>query len=72
MIVGDLNLPANIPSKVSGFKSVISKPTYPSWKPKIQFYYIMLANKQNVQAKPLSTIKPDISDHVPIGVELNF
>jgi hypothetical protein len=72
VIVGDLNLPANIPSKVSRFKSVISQSTYPSWKPKIQFDYIMVANNQEVQATPLSTIKPDISDHVPIGVELNF
>jgi endonuclease/exonuclease/phosphatase family metal-dependent hydrolase len=72
ILVGDLNLPANIPSKLSGFKSVISQLTYPSWKPKIQFDYIMVANNQEVQASPLSTIKPDISDHVPIGVELNF
>lgn len=72
VLVGDLNLPANIPSKLSGFKSVISQSTYPSWKPKIQFDYIMVANNQEVQATPLSTIKPDVSDHVPIGVELNF
>ena len=72
VLVGDLNLPANIPSKLSGFKSVVSQSTYPSWKPKIQFDYIMVANNQEVQATPLSTIKPDISDHVPIGVELNF
>jgi len=72
VLVGDLNLPANIPSKLSGFKSVISQSTYPSWKPKIQFDYIMVANNQEVQATPLSTIKPNISDHVPIGAELNF
>ena len=72
VLVGDLNLPANIPSKLSGFKSVISQSTYPSWKPKIQFDYIMVANNQEVQASPFSTIKPDISDHVPIGAELNF
>jgi endonuclease/exonuclease/phosphatase family metal-dependent hydrolase len=72
VLVGDLNLPANIPSKLSSFKSVISQSTYPSWKPKIQFDYIMVANNQEVQATPFSTIKPDISDHVPIGVELNF
>jgi endonuclease/exonuclease/phosphatase family metal-dependent hydrolase len=72
VLVGDLNLPANIPSRLSKFKSVISQSTYPSWKPKIQFDYIMVANKQDVQAMPLSTIKPSISDHVPIGVELNF
>ena len=72
VLVGDLNLPANIPSKLSGFKSVISQSTYPSWKPKIQFDYIMVANNQEVQATPLSTIKSNISDHVPIGAELNF
>jgi endonuclease/exonuclease/phosphatase family metal-dependent hydrolase len=72
VLVGDLNLPANIPSKLSSFKSVISQSTYPSWKPKIQFDYIMVANNQEVQATPLSTIKPNISDHVPIGAELNF
>ena len=72
VLVGDLNLPGNIPSRLSKFKSVISQPTYPSWKPKIQFDYIMVTNKQAVQATPLSTMKPDISDHVPIGVELNF
>ena len=72
VLVGDLNLPANIPSKLSGFKSVISQSTYPSWKPKIQFDYIMVANNQEVQATPFSTIKPNISDHVPIGVELKF
>jgi len=72
VLVGDLNLPANIPSKLSGFKSVISQSTYPSWKPKIQFDYIMVANNQEVQATPFSTIKPNISDHVPIGAELNF
>ena len=72
VLVGDLNLPANIPSRLSKFKSVISQSTYPSWKPKIQFDYIMVTNKQTVQATPLSTMKPDISDHVPLGVELNF
>jgi endonuclease/exonuclease/phosphatase family metal-dependent hydrolase len=72
VLVGDLNLPANIPSRLSKFKSVLSQSTYPSWKPKIQFDYIMVTNKQTVQATPLSTMKPDISDHVPIGVELNF
>ncbi len=72
VLVGDLNLPANIPSKLSHFKSVIAQSTYPSWKPKIQFDYIMMANNQDEQATALSTIKPGISDHVPIGVELNF
>ena len=75
LLTGDLNLPANLPSKLSGFKSLISQATYPSWKPKIQFDYIMLPKSE---LKSISSIKPikstatGISDHTPIGVEIQI
>ena len=75
LLTGDLNLPANLPSKFSGFKSLISQATYPSWKPKIQFDYIMLRKSE---IKIVSSIKPmkstatGISDHTPIGVEIQI
>ena len=75
LLTGDLNLPANLPSKLSGFKSLISQATYPSWKPKIQFDYIMLRKSE---LKSISSIKPikstatGISDHTPIGVEIQI
>ena len=75
LLTGDLNLPANLPSKFSGFKSLISQATYPSWKPKIQFDYIMLRKSE---LKSVSSIKPirstatGISDHTPIGVEIQI
>ena len=75
LLTGDLNLPANLPSKFSGFKSIISQATYPSWKPKIQFDYIMLRKSE---LKSVSSIKPirstttGISDHTPIGVEIQI
>ena len=75
LLTGDLNLPGNLPSKLSGFKSLISQATYPSWKPKIQFDYIMLRKSE---LKSVSSIKPirstttGISDHTPIGVEIQI
>ena len=75
LLTGDLNLPANLPSTLSGFKSLISQATYPSWKPKIQFDYIMLRKSE---LKSISSIKPikstttGISDHTPIGVEIQI
>jgi len=75
LLTGDLNLPANLPSKLSGFKSLISQATYPSWKPKIQFDYIMLRKSE---LKSISSIKPikstatGISDHTPFGVEIQI
>ena len=75
LLTGDLNLPANLPSKFSGFKSLISQATYPSWKPKIQFDYIML-RKSEIRIvssiKPIKSTATGISDHTPIGVEIQI
>ena len=75
LLTGDLNLLANLPSKFSGFKSLISQATYPSWKPKIQFDYIMLRKselKSVSSIKPIKSTTTGISDHTPIGVEIQI
>ena len=75
LLTGDLNLPGNLPSKLSGFKSLISQATYPSWKPKIQFDYIMLRKselKSVSSIKPIKSTATGISDHTPIGVEIQI
>jgi endonuclease/exonuclease/phosphatase family metal-dependent hydrolase len=77
ILAGDLNLPGNLPSKLSGFRSLAAASTYPSWKEKIQFDYIMakkgLIKNNRVDATLIkSTGRPIISDHIPIGVELKF
>ena len=75
LLTGDLNLPGNLPSKLSGFKSLISQATYPSWKPKIQFDYIMLRKselKSVSSIKPMKSTATGISDHTPIGVEIQI
>ncbi|MGI9171393.1 MAG: endonuclease/exonuclease/phosphatase family protein [Candidatus Nanopelagicus sp.] len=75
ILTGDLNLPGNLPTKLSGFQSLVSQATYPNWKPKIQFDYLM-ARKKTVAGKPafkyqnLDSTFVEISDHIPIGVEL--
>ena len=75
-LAGDLNLPANLPSKLSGFRSVLSQSTYPSWGPKIQFDYIMarksLLTTSQVTYQEIKPINPGISDHIPIGVMLQI
>jgi hypothetical protein len=75
ILTGDLNLPGNLPTKLSGYQSLVSQATYPSWKPKIQFDYLM-ARKKTVASNPtfkyqtLDSTFLEISDHIPIGVEL--
>jgi endonuclease/exonuclease/phosphatase family metal-dependent hydrolase len=76
VLMGDLNLPANLPSKLSGFRSVLSQSTYPSWGPKIQFDYIMarksLLKDSQLTHQEIKSTNPGISYHIPIGVMLQI
>ena len=69
LIIGDLNLGWNIPGRLTSWKSLHTTKTYPSWKPAIQFDYIL--GEANFLAAPLTHPKIGVSDHASIGVELN-
>jgi hypothetical protein len=69
VIMGDLNLPKNLPVVASSWKSLVTQNTYPSWGAKIQFDYILTKDpvkKLNV----IETTATGISDHLPITVEI--
>jgi endonuclease/exonuclease/phosphatase family metal-dependent hydrolase len=71
LILGDLNLPKNLPVAGSDWKSLIQQNTYPSWGAKIQFDYL-LTHGENVEGvKDLGTIATGISDHLPLRAEIN-
>lgn len=78
ILLGDLNLPFNIPRKVSRWSSLISQLTYPSWEPKVQFDYIL---SDSISASEVKKINPPdkfseenpsmiISDHLSLTVEI--
>jgi endonuclease/exonuclease/phosphatase family metal-dependent hydrolase len=69
VIMGDLNLPKNLPVVASSWKSLVTQNTYPSWGAKIQFDYIL--TKDSVKKlKVIETTATGISDHLPITVEI--
>ena len=74
-IMGDLNLPKNLPVIGSDWISLVQQNTYPSWGAKIQFDYILARGLQEDDYHPLDVsnlpISPlGISDHLPIAVEI--
>ena len=74
-LIGDLNLPFNIPVKLSKWKSLVSMASYPTWQPKIQFDYI-LSDNFGVDESNKDLVKPihlrsEISDHLPVTIEIN-
>ena len=75
ILLGDLNLPFDLPVKFSKWKSLVSMASYPTWQPKIQFDYILSDNFARDKSskdlvKPIY-LKSDISDHLPVTIEIN-
>ena len=73
LIVGDINLPWNIPTKFTSWKSLVAKKTFPAYKPALQFDYILAAKRsKNLKVVPIEFSDSKMSDHRPIGVELHL
>ncbi len=71
LIVGDINLPWNIPTTFTTWRSLVQKKTFPSYKPSLQFDYILAAKKnRKLIAIPIEFESSQMSDHLPIGVDL--
>ena len=75
ILLGDLNLPFDLPVKFSKWKSLVTMASYPTWQPKIQFDYILSDNfgtdeSSSDLVKPIF-LKSDISDHLPVTIEIN-
>jgi len=67
LIIGDLNLPKNL----SGWNSLITQKSYPSWGAKVQFDYILSNTLDAYQIEVLPTSLTGVSDHLPISIRIN-
>ena len=71
LLLGDFNLPGGIPAIGSNWQSLHVQNTYPSWKPKIQFDYILSKGVALKDVIQVPTTKSAISDHLPLTIEIN-
>lgn len=72
LILGDLNLPKNLPIVASNWNSLITQNTYPSWGAKIQFDYLLANERTDLDIKDLGTITTGVSDHLPLRAEVKL
>ena len=70
LLMGDLNLPKNLPIAFSNWRSLVTKNTYPSWGAKIQFDYILSNDLTPDEYQSLNFSHTGMSDHLPIGIEI--
>ena len=71
LLMGDFNLPSAIPAIGSKWQSLHAQSTYPSWKPKIQFDYILSKSVDLKDVVQVPTTASGISDHLPLTIEVN-
>ena len=76
IIMGDLNLPWNIPQKVSFRRSLKRQLTWPLWEPKVQLDYILVPKfskwARNLHDTEYSIPDVGLSDHHPHGVDISI
>ena len=70
LIIGDINLPWDIPRSYTSWHSLVSKKTFPAYKPSLQFDYIL--SKRKLRATEIAIPLSPMSDHLPIGVEISL
>jgi endonuclease/exonuclease/phosphatase family metal-dependent hydrolase len=74
LIIGDFNLPGKLANLVSRWDSLATLPTYPTFKPRIQFDHIIsrgLSDETIKQARDSAEVMPlAISDHCALVVEI--
>jgi endonuclease/exonuclease/phosphatase family metal-dependent hydrolase len=70
IVMGDLNLPKNLPVVRSTWKSLVTQNTYPSWGGKIQFDYILGTDLEVNEYRVRRFEATGVSDHLPIGIEI--
>ena len=69
LLIGDLNLPFDLPVKFSKWRSLSPHKTYPSWDPKISFDYIL--SNSDINSEAIAPIRSAFSDHLPVTIEIN-
>lgn len=72
ILAGDLNLPARVPSLITGWAPLVRERTFPANSPRVQLDHVLLAGELNPSVDPeqSSAQQMDISDHRALIVEL--
>ena len=70
LIIGDMNLPKDLPAVASKWNSLVEQNSYPSWGGKVQFDYILSNSLKPDQYEALATLSTGVSDHLPVRVHI--
>jgi endonuclease/exonuclease/phosphatase family metal-dependent hydrolase len=70
IMTGDFNLPWGLAPKISGWRDLVVGPTYPSWKPSLEFDYIMSKELKHEDVIARIHNHFGISDHLASSITI--
>ena len=68
LLVGDFNLPGSLPRRITGWTQLARVPTYPSWRPRVQFDHVL--SDRPVTVARTEAMQLPVSDHCALVVDL--
>lgn len=68
ILTGDFNLPWGLAPRISNWRDLAPGPTYPSWKPSLEFDYIMSKEISPDDVRPHIHGHQGISDHLASSI----
>jgi len=68
LLLGDFNLPGAVPRLVTGWTQLARLPTYPSWRPRVQFDHVLADVPTPVT--DVRALRLSVSDHCALVVDL--
>jgi endonuclease/exonuclease/phosphatase family metal-dependent hydrolase len=74
VLLGDLNLPGSLPSRITGWAPLLRQATYPVMKPRAQLDHVLADGfTAHLQATAVAEVRPlPVSDHAAVTVDLDL
>lgn len=73
IVLGDFNLPGNLPARITGYTSLVKQATYPSMRPSAQLDHILADGlPASAVISPAVVHQLPVSDHAAISIDLDL
>jgi endonuclease/exonuclease/phosphatase family metal-dependent hydrolase len=72
LLLGDLNLPGQVPRLVSGWTQLARLRTYPSYRPRVQFDHVLADGVEATAVHRAWALRLPVSDHCALAVDLRL
>ncbi|MGH8866504.1 MAG: endonuclease/exonuclease/phosphatase family protein [Actinomycetes bacterium] len=70
LLLGDLNVPGRVPARTTGWAQLARVPTYPSYRPRVQFDHVLGHSMDGMRVGSVSSRTLGVSDHCALTVDL--